>query len=229
MPLEATDGGRKPRATDDEILAVFRETPDPVLSTAEVAESLPIQRRGTLNRLRRLQEDGRLDSKQIGGRNTVWWLTDRTASTAPAPETVGEPDGREESGTGAESAASETGVPTTPDTGEADTDSATPRDDELVADVRAYLADRPPRKAHAKEAVLDVFRLLRERGTMKTGELKDALYETYADHYGSKRAMWESVSRYLDDVPGIEKGGYGEWTYAGDETTTPDEFESRTG
>jgi hypothetical protein len=51
---------------------------------------------------------------------------------------------------------------------------------------------------------------------MKTGELKDALHETYADHYGSKRAMWESVSRYLDDVPGVEKGGYGEWTYAGD-------------
>ena len=62
--------------TDEKLLTVFRETADPILSTSEVAEALPIKRRGTLNRLRRLQEAGHLDSKQIGGRNTVCWLTD---------------------------------------------------------------------------------------------------------------------------------------------------------
>lgn len=76
MAQQVTDGGRKPRVTDQEILDVFREHQDPVLSTAEVADLLPIKRRGTLNRLRRLEEEeGAVVSKQIGGRNTVWWLT----------------------------------------------------------------------------------------------------------------------------------------------------------
>jgi len=38
------------------------------------ADIVPIQCRGTLNRLRALEEDGELESKQIGGRNTVWWF-----------------------------------------------------------------------------------------------------------------------------------------------------------
>jgi len=67
-------GGRNPRVTDRELLAVFRESDDPVLSTSEVADAVPIQRRATLSRLRSLEEQGELESKQIGGRNTVWWL-----------------------------------------------------------------------------------------------------------------------------------------------------------
>jgi predicted ArsR family transcriptional regulator len=69
-------GGRKPRVTDDELLAVLRESPDPVLSTAEIADEVPIKRRGVLNRLRGLEEQGAVRSKQLGGRNTVWWPSD---------------------------------------------------------------------------------------------------------------------------------------------------------
>lgn len=65
--------GPKPRVTADEILALFEKTDDPVLSTAEVAEQLPLQRRSVYDRLVKLREDGELASKQIGGRNTVWW------------------------------------------------------------------------------------------------------------------------------------------------------------
>ncbi|MFC6823454.1 hypothetical protein [Halopelagius fulvigenes] len=75
MP-DSNKGGRKPRVTDEDLLNVFRESDEPVLSTAEVAEQVPIKRRGTLNRLQTLKEDGYLESKQIGGRNTVWWLTE---------------------------------------------------------------------------------------------------------------------------------------------------------
>ena len=95
MPESSNKGGRKPRVTDEDLLDVFRSTPDPVLSTAEVADAVPIKRRGTLNRLQALEEDGELESKQIGGRNTVWWLVDergvsdtdrRSPATAdPAP------------------------------------------------------------------------------------------------------------------------------------------------
>jgi hypothetical protein len=65
--------------TDEDLLDVFRSTSDPVLSTAEVADAVPIKRRGTLNRLQALEENGDLESKQIGGRNTVWWLVDEAA------------------------------------------------------------------------------------------------------------------------------------------------------
>lgn len=63
--------------TDKEILNLFRESQDPVLSTAEVAEHLPLARRSVYDRLVALRDEGKLTSKQIGGRNTVWWLADR--------------------------------------------------------------------------------------------------------------------------------------------------------
>jgi len=95
MPESSNKGGRKPRVTDEDLLDVFRATPDPVLSTVEVADAVPIKRRETLNRLQALKEDGELESKQIGGRNTGWWLVDerggsdtdrRSPATAdPAP------------------------------------------------------------------------------------------------------------------------------------------------
>jgi hypothetical protein len=77
MPNDSK-AGRKPRVTDDEILQLLRDTNDPVLSTSGVAERLPIKRRATYKRLASLREDGRLAGKQIGGRNTVWWMPEGT-------------------------------------------------------------------------------------------------------------------------------------------------------
>jgi predicted ArsR family transcriptional regulator len=74
MTENESSPGRKPRVTNEEIIDVFRTTDDPVLSTAEVATQLPIKRRATLNRLEALEEEGRVDSKTIGGRNRVWWI-----------------------------------------------------------------------------------------------------------------------------------------------------------
>jgi hypothetical protein len=71
---ENSKPGPKPKVADEELLNVFRDISDPVLSTAEVAEQVALERRSVLNRLVSLRDEGRLDSKKIGGRNTVWWL-----------------------------------------------------------------------------------------------------------------------------------------------------------
>lgn len=74
--------GPDPRASDEEILSVLRRADLPVLSTADLAESLPIARRTTLNRLKQLRERGVVDSYTVGGRNTVWWTTDAAVVSA---------------------------------------------------------------------------------------------------------------------------------------------------
>lgn len=64
--------GRKPTISDAEILQVFKDTSDPVLTTNEVSESIGISHRGTLDRLETLEENGALERKKVG-RGYVWW------------------------------------------------------------------------------------------------------------------------------------------------------------
>jgi hypothetical protein len=69
------------KARDENILSVFEGTDDPVLTTSEVAEELPIGKRATLNRLEDLVTRNELDSKDVGvGR--VWWRA------VPEPDSV---------------------------------------------------------------------------------------------------------------------------------------------
>lgn len=223
MPESTDKGGRKPRVTDADLLDVFRETADPVLSTAEVSDALPIKRRGTLNRLRALEDAGELDSKQIGGRNTVWWVIDESDESRPESDPTGSVGGSPETTLDAESDELDTEETPTVDEGLPDEKvrKETARDPGALAeDVRSYLEanDIPPKTEHGRDAVIDVFRYLREHGTAQTGAIKEALAPDHADRYSSEKAMWESVRRYLEDVPGVEKAGYGEYGYAGDES-----------
>jgi hypothetical protein len=107
------------------------------------------------------------------------------------------------------------------------TDGPTPGDDihvpsgdldaDLLDGLRDYLADRPPEKTHGKRAALETVLVLREHGTMSTGDLQDAVYAEVEEHYADSRTMWSSIDRYLDDVPGVAKAGYGKWDFAGDD------------
>lgn len=78
--------GRPPEVTDDEILNVFETAAEPVLTASEVAERLPIERRGVLTRLDDLEERGFLRSKKAGGRSTVWWYPGYTSTMPVEPE-----------------------------------------------------------------------------------------------------------------------------------------------
>ena len=211
MPDSNSKGGRKPRVSDEDLLEVFRSTSDPVLSTAEVADAVPIKRRGTLNRLQVLAEDGELESKQIGGRNTVWWYV---GGAPVAPDERANDDHADEAREIQERRAEES-ADTVDESGHTHTEG-----EDLAEKVRRYLeaADAPPKTEHGRNAVIDVFRYLREHGTAKTGEIQDAVYPDYTDEWGTARTMWNGIDRYLEGTPGIEKAGYGKWAYAGDGT-----------
>jgi hypothetical protein len=69
--------GRKPRVSDEDILEVFREASDPVLTTAEVAERIDIGHRGTYDRLQKLADERVLEMKKVGDSGAVWWEPNR--------------------------------------------------------------------------------------------------------------------------------------------------------
>lgn len=113
----------------------------------------------------------------------------------------------------------ETQVKTSDSVGVTDEPAASP-EQELVEQLRSWLENHPPNKPHAQEAVVETFRWLRQHGSGATSEIQNAVYEEVnGDHYSSARTLWNSIDRYLEDVPGIEKAGYGEWKYAGDGAT----------
>ena len=89
---------------------------------------------------------------------------------------------------------------------EVDTDAEAVR-----AAVREAIGDGPPRKTHAREALVDAVALLADRGALETGALKDELYPAYEAEYSTKRTMWNSLDRHLGELPGVHKPEYGTW------------------
>lgn len=73
--------GRKPTISDEEILELFRQSSDPILSTSEVSGRLSLSRRQMLDRLKSLEDDGVIQSKSVGSRGKVWWLPGATSTT----------------------------------------------------------------------------------------------------------------------------------------------------
>ena len=108
-----------------------------------------------------------------------------------------------------------------------ETDTESPdSQDVLTADVSGSLrgrvaeslTDLSVQSATAQVAIMTVWDRLREVETAETAELRECTYERHEDAYASAESLWQSIQRYLTDVPGVEKAEYGEWRYAGDET-----------
>ena len=89
--------------------------------------------------------------------------------------------------------------------------------DDFLDQMRSYLADHPPRTDSGEAAMLTAFQRLRELETARTAELRESVYEQHGEEYADANSLWQSIQRYFDGVPGVEKSGHGEWTYAGDE------------
>lgn len=60
-------------ATDEEIISVLSEASDPVLSTKELSEKLPIKQNAAQKRLKNLYEE--VEGKKAG-RSWIWWISD---------------------------------------------------------------------------------------------------------------------------------------------------------
>jgi predicted transcriptional regulator len=85
-------------------------------------------------------------------------------------------------------------------------------DDEAVrAAVREAIGDGAPRKSHAREALVDTVALLADRGALATGDLKDELHPRFDEKYSTKKTMWNSLTRHLEELPGVYKPEYGTW------------------
>ena len=65
--------GRRPTVSDDDILSVFEQASDPVLTTQEVASEIDIGHRGTYDRLKKLADEDLLKMKKVGDSGAVWW------------------------------------------------------------------------------------------------------------------------------------------------------------
>ena len=69
--------GRKPRVTDEELVTAIanRCTPeDPVVTTAEIVDAVPLKTRAVQLRLNKLYEAGTIHAKDVGARGRIWWL-----------------------------------------------------------------------------------------------------------------------------------------------------------
>ncbi|WP_256546752.1 winged helix-turn-helix domain-containing protein [Halobellus inordinatus] len=58
------------------VIQIFKESEDPVLTAAEIAERIGMTRQGANYRLKQLQEQDVVDRKKIGSRAVAWWLVE---------------------------------------------------------------------------------------------------------------------------------------------------------
>lgn len=73
--------GRPPNLTAEEVCRIVALHPEPVVAAADVHEEMDMTQRGAQDRLKRLVDDGYLNSKKVGSAGRVFWLTDKGRAT----------------------------------------------------------------------------------------------------------------------------------------------------
>jgi predicted ArsR family transcriptional regulator len=72
----SSGGTYEPEVSDADILTVFLESENQVLTAKQVAGEVSIGRKAVLERLQRLEERGVLERMEVGARAVVWWPVD---------------------------------------------------------------------------------------------------------------------------------------------------------
>jgi predicted ArsR family transcriptional regulator len=74
---ERNDEGRYvSTVTPERVLNVLRDADDPVLTAKEVGERLGYTSEAARQQLHKLRERGDVQSKQVGARAVVWWVSE---------------------------------------------------------------------------------------------------------------------------------------------------------
>ena len=67
------DGAFAETVSDQDVLLVFEAADEPILTAAEIAESLPVGPDAVYRRLRSMHEEGLVGRKTVGARAVAWW------------------------------------------------------------------------------------------------------------------------------------------------------------
>jgi len=67
--------GRQKKVDDEDILVAIATSPDPVTTAPELAEKLDYSQDGVRRRLLELSDKGWVESRDVGARATIYWLT----------------------------------------------------------------------------------------------------------------------------------------------------------
>ena len=78
------DGGGRfaEKVSERDILDLFAEADAPFLTAPEIAARVGVTRQAITYRLKRMQEKGLVDRKDVGSNAVVWWVPDEEGSRA---------------------------------------------------------------------------------------------------------------------------------------------------
>lgn len=66
----------KPTVEDEVFLREMATAAAPVVTAVELADDVGLSQQAAYQRLRRLEDEGKVRSKKVGPKARVWWLTD---------------------------------------------------------------------------------------------------------------------------------------------------------
>lgn len=61
--------------SEQRYMSAVARSPDPVVTTTEIAEELDLTQQAVYNAFQNLESKGLIQSKKVGSRSKVWWLT----------------------------------------------------------------------------------------------------------------------------------------------------------
>jgi hypothetical protein len=218
--------GPKPRIEPADALAVFEDREDlgEPLMAPEIADALACSRRTALDKLHELDRDGRVRSKQVGGRSRVYWVPidesidtetrlKRLSNELDDPLTVGstvyeDGDSHPLDGASAGDVAPEPGEGEDSRRG---TGAVGGEVDGALADL-ALDADR-------REAVRAMYAYLAEHGSARKSDFANDVFPEHPAGYTSIGGWWNRLGKEaLASLPGVEKPAEGRpiWRFSGE-------------
>lgn len=190
--------GRSPDVEDVQFIDVLRSREDPVLTTKEIAQELPIGERAVIKRLTTLHNRGLVERKDVGG-NSVWWVP--IPPDAPDQKLIQQAVQHRNRYKHANSPP----------------DSTRQLNEEIAQlDIPATEETETARR----QAVAAAYAYLQKQENVPKREFIENLYVKHSAGYDSPRSWWEKLIRpALKQLTTVENATRkGTWSYQGEST-----------